>query len=76
MSADGFAEIEWNENYRAHPVPEEDEDAPCDYPLAANLVHFAVAIASEVVNKFVDTGVKESVHFTLGDLHSDVIWRK
>ncbi len=70
MSGDGFSEIEWNENYRAHPPAEVvDQEEPCDYPLASNLVHITVGLAAEVINKFIDGGVKESVHFTLKDMH-------
>ncbi len=76
MSHDGFAEVEWNENYRAHPVPveQDDTDVPCEYPLASNLVHITVGLVSEIITRFVDTGVKESVHFTLGDLHTHKVW--
>ena len=69
LSGDGFAEIEWNENYTAYPVPNEDPNVPCDYPLAVNLVAFAVCLAAEAVNRYVDTGQKQSVHFTIKDLH-------
>ena len=70
LSHDGFAEIEWNANYCAHPLPVEDDvEAPCEYPLAANLVHLAVGLAGEVVNQFMETGKMQSVHFTLRDLH-------
>jgi hypothetical protein len=75
MSGDGFAEIEWNENYRSHPTPNQpqaDEENPCEYPLAANLVHLTVGLAAEVINKFVDDGVKQSVQFTLKDFHADL----
>jgi hypothetical protein len=75
MSGDGFAEIEWNERYHSHPTPNqpaEDEENPCEYPLAANLVHLTVGLAAEVINKFVDDGVKQSVQFTLKDFHADL----
>lgn len=74
MSGDGFAEVEWNENYTAHPNPPAAGNEPCDYPLAANLVHFTVGLVAEVVNRFVDTGVKQSVHFTLKDMHVHTVW--
>lgn len=71
MSGDGFAEIEWNENYISRPAaPVLDASGePCEYPLASNLVSFTVALAAEAVNSFVDNGIKRSVHFTLRDLH-------
>lgn len=68
MSHDGFSEIEWNENYRAHPTPA-DVDGPCDYPLAANLIALTVGLTCEIINKYVDKGLKESAHFTLNDMH-------
>lgn len=71
MSGDGFAEIEWNENYRTHGDQPAVGDAPCEYPLALNLVLFTVAIASEVINSFVDDGQKRSIQFTLRDMHVD-----
>lgn len=73
MSGDGFAEIEWNKHYRSRPAPEQVDESgnPCEYPLAANLVHLTVGLAAEVINKFVDKGKKESVQFTLNDFHAD-----
>ncbi len=74
LSDDGFAEVEWNDNYRAHPVPEESgEEIPCEYPLASNLVAFTVALTAEVVNKFFGQGIQQSIHFTLNDLHVDKV---
>lgn len=74
MSGDGFSEIEWNDNYRSHPSPEQPLDEagnPCEYPLAANLVHLTVGLAAEVINKYVDEGIRQSVQFTLRDFHCD-----
>ena len=75
MSGDGFAEIKWNEVYHSHPTPTQpaaDDKNPCEYPLAANLVHLTVGLAAEVINKFVDDGLKQSVEFTLKDFHADL----
>lgn len=69
MSDDGFAEIEWNKDYTCRPAPIENNEAPCDYPLASNLVALTVGLAAEVINRYIDTGVKKSVHFTIKDLH-------
>jgi molybdopterin/thiamine biosynthesis adenylyltransferase len=67
LNAD-YAEIIWNETYR---VPQ-DVAAPggdvCEYPLARNLIQFAVALASEAIIRFVLTGQRESYSFTLKDL--------
>ena len=71
MSGDGFAEIEWNAYYTAYEAPV-DEDTPCEYPLAANLVYISVALASEIVNGFVDEGQKRSIQFTLKDMNVDL----
>ncbi len=63
MTAD-YAEAIWDETYR---VPSDVNDDVCDYPLARNLVTFAVAVASEVVVRFAAKGERESYTLTLGD---------
>lgn len=62
-----YAEILWNEGYR---VPQDPPPGPelCDYPLARNLVLFAVALASEAILRFVLTGEQRNLSFTLRDL--------
>ena len=40
----------------------------CEYPLARNLIQFAVALASEVIVRFAVEGVQQSYSFTLRDL--------
>lgn len=40
----------------------------CDYPLARNLIQFAVALTSEAVMRFVLQGRQQSYSFTLRDL--------
>lgn len=67
LNAD-YAEIIWNETYR---VPQDVAEAGldvCDYPLARNLIQFAVALASEAVIQFVLAGQKQDYSFTLRDL--------
>ena len=59
MAAD-YAEIIWNQFYR---VPSHINDDVCDYPLALNLVMFTVAVASEVIVKFIAT--EEQLSFTV-----------
>lgn len=75
MSGDGFVEVEWNEKYKAYPVPKTEimNNEPCEYPLAANLVHFAVTLAAECINIFFDKGIKRSVHFTMKDMHCHIL---
>ena len=71
LSAD-YAEVLWNEGYRVpHEVPEEGADV-CDYPLARNLIQFAVALASEAVVRYVLEGQKRNRSFTLRDLRINV----
>lgn len=68
LNAD-YAEVLWNANYR---VPRDVADAGadvCEYPLARNLIQFAVALASEVIVRFAVEGVQQSYSFTLRDLH-------
>ncbi len=65
LSAD-YAEVVWNENYI---VPSDVvEPDVCDYPMARNLIQFAVALASETLARFVLTGRKQDYSFTLEDL--------
>ncbi|MDJ0795825.1 MAG: ThiF family adenylyltransferase [Calothrix sp. MO_167.B12] len=63
LAAD-YAEIMWNQIYR---VPSPVNDDVCDYPLARNLVMFAVAVACEVVVKFIATGEKDNFTITWSD---------
>jgi len=69
MGAIGYFEVVWNENYN---IPEESgkdgSDAPCDYPLASNLVMLCVGGIAEVVNRFVDEGQKISIDFWLSKM--------
>lgn len=68
LNAD-YAESLWNDRYRVpHDVVAEGANA-CDYPLARNLIQFAVALASEAIVRFVDTQQQENYSFTLRDLH-------
>lgn len=75
LSHDGFAEIEWNENYKCHVRQNRSSDVtpPCEYPLATNLVLFSVVLCAEVVNLFTDSDIKQTLHFTLGDLNVDKV---
>ncbi|MBP0020358.1 MAG: ThiF family adenylyltransferase [Cyanobacteria bacterium SBLK] len=59
-----YAEVIWNDRYR---VPSSINDDICDYPLARNLVLLAVAVASEIIIKFVATGERQNYTITLGD---------
>jgi hypothetical protein len=67
LSAD-YAEVLWNENYRVPQDVEQEGADVCDYPLARNLIQFAVALASEAVVRFVLEGRQEDYSFTLRDL--------
>lgn len=60
-----YAEVIWNDNYH---VPKDVVGLDvCEYPLARNIVMLAVAVASETLIRFVDTGSKRSYSMTLGD---------
>lgn len=67
MSDDGFAEIKWNDKYKIPKVEVEQEDI-CDYPLAANLVHFTVAVLAESIVQHVTTGKYLNREITLKDI--------
>ena len=69
LSAD-YAEVVWNEDYR---VPQDVADPDvCDYPMARNLIQFAVSLASEAVIRFVLEGQRQNYSFTLRDLQVNV----
>jgi molybdopterin/thiamine biosynthesis adenylyltransferase len=59
-----YAEVVWDEQYR---VPQDVAGDVCDYPLARNVVLLAVAVASEVVIRFLLDGTRQSLSVTLGD---------
>ena len=67
LSAD-YAEVLWNETYRVpHDAALEGADV-CDYPMARNLIQFAVALAGEAIARFVLEGQRQDYSFTLRDL--------
>jgi molybdopterin-synthase adenylyltransferase len=66
----GYGEARWNEGYRVPGDP--PEAAPCDAPLARNLIQLTCAVAAELAVRFLRTGVKESRSITLGDLRINV----
>ncbi|MBV7327330.1 ThiF family adenylyltransferase [Chloroflexi bacterium TSY] len=67
LNAD-YVEIRWNESYQVPHDPEEIGLDTCAYPLARNLILFAVALASEAVLRFVLAKERQDYSFTLGDL--------
>jgi len=63
--AKDYAEVIWNEGYR---VPRETVGLDvCEYPMARNTILLAVAVASEVIVRYVATGEKRNYVITLGD---------
>lgn len=59
-----YCEIIWDEDYR---VPDDVGGDVCEYPLARNLIALSVAIAGELVTRFVVDREKQSLSATLGD---------
>jgi molybdopterin-synthase adenylyltransferase len=59
-----YGEVIWDERYR---VPQDVAGDVCDYPLARNLVLMVVAVASEVLVRFVLDGVRQDLSVTLRD---------
>ncbi|HMC89781.1 MAG TPA: ThiF family adenylyltransferase [Gemmataceae bacterium] len=59
-----YGEVIWDENYR---VPQDVAGDVCDYPLARNLVLLMVALASEVILRFVLEGARQDWSATLRD---------
>lgn len=66
MASNGFCEVRWNDGY--YVADSNDEDGPCEYPLAANQVFVCAAMLVEVINCFVETGEKREVDFWLKSL--------
>ena len=59
------ADVTWNETYR---VPGEVTGMDvCEYALARNTVLLAITVATDVIIRWLDTGVKESYFITLKD---------
>ena len=71
LSAD-YAEVLWNEGYRVPGDSVEPGANACEYPLARNLIQFAVALASEAVLRFLLEGQQRNYSFTLRDLQINV----
>ncbi len=59
-----YGEVVWDEQYR---VPSDVAGGVCDYPLARNLVLLTVAVASELLIRFITTGEQHSRSITLRD---------
>lgn len=59
-----YCEAIWDEHYR---VPNDVEGDVCEYPLARNLVLFAVALSSELLVRYVLKGKKQGYSGTLAD---------
>jgi molybdopterin/thiamine biosynthesis adenylyltransferase len=59
-----YGEVIWDERYR---VPQDVAGDVCDYPLARNLVLMTVAIASEILVRFVSEGTRQDLSVTLRD---------
>lgn len=59
-----YCEAIWDEHYR---VPNDVAGDVCDYPLARNLVVLAVALASEVLLRFMLNGEQSNYSATLRD---------
>jgi molybdopterin/thiamine biosynthesis adenylyltransferase len=59
-----YAEAIWDETYR---VPSDVAGDVCDYPLARNLVLLAVAVASELLIRYILDGSKTGWSITLRD---------
>ena len=64
----GYAQACWNETYKIGDGQSSIENKPCEYAMASNLVRFAVALAAEIVNDFVDKGHKRNREFWLNNL--------
>lgn len=59
-----YGEVIWDERYR---VPKDVDGDVCDYPLARNLILLVIGVASEILLRFVLSGVQQDVSITLRD---------
>jgi molybdopterin/thiamine biosynthesis adenylyltransferase len=59
-----YGEVIWSEHYR---VPQDVAGDVCDYPLARNLILLVVALASEVILRFLLDGSRQNWSVTLRD---------
>lgn len=64
MSADGYSEVVWNENYV---VPDDIGMDLCEYPMALNLIFMTTALTAEAIITFIHNNDKKSFYFTLCD---------
>lgn len=72
LAAMGFFQVRWNEDYVVPSARNEDaSDAPCEYPLAANLVMMCVAATAEIINRYIDDGQKLNIEFWLNSMSLD-----
>lgn len=68
MATIGYFEVLWNEGYLIPETDSNPENAPCDYPLAANLVILCVGTLAEVMNRYFDEGEKYEAEFWLNSM--------
>jgi len=71
-AAMGFFEVRWNEDYIVPRTTGDLEDAPCDYPMAANLVMMCVAAVAESINRYIDSDEKLNTEFWLKSMSLDM----
>lgn len=60
-----YAEVIWNEFYKP-PEPSTGVDV-CEYPMARNVILLATAVATDVLIRYLESGVKECYSITLKD---------
>lgn len=61
---DEYGEVRWNDRYC---VPSDVGLDVCDYPLGRNLILLVATVTSEVLIRYIVSGVKEEYTATLGD---------
>jgi molybdopterin/thiamine biosynthesis adenylyltransferase len=59
-----YGEVIWDDRYR---VPQDVAGDVCDYPLARNLILMVIAVASEVLVRYVLTQNRQNLSVTLRD---------
>ncbi len=73
VAAMGYLQVRWNEQYTTPKTQvDADTEAPCEYPMASNLVMACVALTAEVINRFVDQEDKRNVEFWLNSMSLEI----
>ena len=72
MGTMGYFEVIWNERYEVKFGFDAVANAPCEYPMASNLVTLCVGTTAEVICRYFDEGKRLDVEYWLEPMKSIV----